>query len=145
MINGKDLSRVNYRFRVIVVCTSANSQFPMANWRYRSSDRTYTLSPLTFLYTIFDNPASPAPANAYATRRTPLETVRYLPLTVRRLRFPSRTPSSARCPRFHRCALNNFHRQHSLNVPGFSPRNRPSNPRPRSNRIELLFPSFPKS
>lgn len=59
--------------------------------------------------------------------------------------FPSRTPSSARCPRFHRCALNNFHRQHSLNVPGFGPRNRPRNPRPRSSRIELLFPSFPKS
>ena len=87
MINGKDdLSRVNYRFQVIAR-TSANSQFPMANWRYRSSDRTYTPSPLAFLYTIFDNPASPAPANAYAMRRTPLETVRYLPLTVRRLRF----------------------------------------------------------
>lgn len=83
---GRLVLCVNYRFQVIAR-TSANSQFPMANWRYRSSDRTYTPSPLAFLYTIFDNPASPAPANAYAMRRTPLETVRYLPLTVRRLRF----------------------------------------------------------
>lgn len=40
--------------------------FLLANWRYRSSDRTYTLSPLTFLYTIFDN----SPQHAYAMRRS---------------------------------------------------------------------------
>lgn len=106
-----DLSRVNYRFRVI----AANSQFPMANWRYRGSDRTYTPSPLTFLYTIFDNPASPAPANAYATRRWKRYGIcrwRFVDYaSIENTKFGSRLPAFSPV-----CFSNKFHRQHSLNV-----------------------------
>lgn len=81
----------------------ANSQFPMANWRYRGSDRTYTLSPSRF-YT----PFSTIPHLRH--RRTPTRRVAgngtVSAVDGSSITFPSRTPSSARvCPRFHRCAF----------------------------------------
>lgn len=92
--------------------------FLLANWRYRSSDRTYTLSPLTFLYTIFDNsPQHRGERLRDASQRSAgICRWRFVDYA-----FPSRTHQvRLRCPRFRRgvcvCFLNNFHRQHSLNV-----------------------------
>lgn len=121
--------------------------FLLANWRYRSSDRTYTLSPLTFLYTIFDNsPQHRGERLRDASQRSAgICRWRFVDYA-----FPSRTHQvRLRCPRFRRgvcvCFLNNFHRQHSLNVPPpprFGPRNRPRNPRPRRVGSSYYFPPF---
>ena len=147
MINGKDdLSRVNYRFQVIAVA-SANSQFPSGKLAL-SKFRPH-------LHTI------PAHVSIYHFRQfsaTRLRDASQRSGGICRWRFvdyafPSRTPSSAPLPAFSSrcvcvCFLNNFHRQHSLNVPP-PPPFRPTQPAaqstPTPSRIELLFPSFPKS
>lgn len=116
MINGKDdLSRVNYRFQVIAVA-SANSQFPSGKLAL-SKFRPH-------LHTI------PAHVSIYHFRQfsaTRLRDASQRSGGICRWRFvdyafPSRTHQvRLRCPRFRRgvcvCFLNNFHRQHSLNVP----------------------------
>lgn len=143
MINGKDdLSRVNYRFQVIAVA-SANSQFPSGKLAL-SKFRPH-------LHTI------PAHVSIYHFRQfsaTRLRDASQRSGGICRWRFvdyafPSRTHQvRLRCPRFRRgvcvCFLNNFHRQHSLNVPPprFGPRNRPRNPRPRRVGSSYYFPPF---
>lgn len=151
MINGKDdLSRVNYRFQVIAVA-SANSQFPpgkLALSKFRPHLHTIPAHVSIYHFRQFSATPGRTPTRCVAALR------RYLPLTVRRLRVSiENTPSSAPLPAFSSrcvcvCFLNNFHRQHSLNVPPL-PTFRPTQPTaqstPTPSRIELLFPSFPKS
>lgn len=148
MINGKDdLSRVNYRFQVIAVA-SANSQFPpgkLALSKFRPHLHTIPAHVSIYHFRQFSATPGRTPTRCVAALR------RYLPLTVRRLRVSiENTPSSAPLPAFSSrcvcvCFLNNFHRQHSLNVPPpprFGPRNRPRNPRPRRVGSSYYFPPF---
>lgn len=118
--------------------------FLLANWRYRSSDRTYTLSPLTFLYTIFDN----SPQHAYAMRRSapPVSAVDGSSIT-RFHREHTKFGSVARvfvavcvCVLFKQLPSATFFKRSP--PPRFGPRNRPRNPRPRRVGSSYYFPPF---
>lgn len=100
---GKDdLSRVNYRFRVIAV------RARIVSFLWQTGVIEVPTAPTHYLHSRFYTPFSTIPHLRH--RRTPTRRVAgngtVSAVDGSSITFPSRTPSSARvCPRFHRCAF----------------------------------------